>query len=75
MSNLYHFGQFVLDPGKRTLSRGDSPISLTPRAFDVLLFLAQNPNRLVTKEGIAASRVGRHGSRRREFDAIHLAFT
>src|SRR6202795_3912308 len=43
MSNLYRFGQFVLDPAKRT-------ISLTPKAFDVLLFLAQNPNRLVTKE-------------------------
>jgi TolB-like protein/DNA-binding winged helix-turn-helix (wHTH) protein len=50
MSNLYRFGQFVLDPAKRTLSRADSPVSLTPKAFDVLLFLAQNPNRLVTKE-------------------------
>jgi DNA-binding winged helix-turn-helix (wHTH) protein/Flp pilus assembly protein TadD len=50
MSNFYRFGQFALDPGKRTLSRADSPISLTPKAFDVLLFLAQNPNRLVTKE-------------------------
>src|ERR1700722_1398387 len=49
MSNLYRFGQFVLDPGRRTLSRADSPVSLTPRAFDVLSFLAQNPNRLVTK--------------------------
>jgi eukaryotic-like serine/threonine-protein kinase len=50
MGNLYRFGQFVLDPGRRTLSRADSPVSLTPKAFDVLLFLAQNPNRLVTKE-------------------------
>ena len=50
MSDLYRFGQFVLDPGRRTLSRADSPVSLTPKAFDVLLFLAQNPNRLVTKE-------------------------
>jgi DNA-binding winged helix-turn-helix (wHTH) protein len=50
MSNLYRFGQFVLDPGRRTLSRADSAVSLTPTAFDVLLFLAQNPNRLVTKE-------------------------
>ena len=50
MSNLYHFGQFVLDPCRRTLSRSDSPVSLTPKAFDVLLFLAQNPNRLVAKE-------------------------
>jgi TolB-like protein/DNA-binding winged helix-turn-helix (wHTH) protein/Tfp pilus assembly protein PilF len=50
MSNFYRFGQFVLDPARRTLSHADSPVSLTPKAFDVLLFLAQNPNRLVTKE-------------------------
>jgi len=50
MSNVYRFGEFVLDPGRRTLSRADSPVSLTPKAFDLLLFLAQNPNRLVTKE-------------------------
>src|ERR1700746_2411422 len=50
MSSLYRFGQFVLDPGRRTLSRADSPVSLTPKAFDVLLFLVRNPNRLVTKE-------------------------
>jgi DNA-binding winged helix-turn-helix (wHTH) protein len=50
MSSLYRFGQFVLDPGRRRLSRADSPVSLTPKAFDVLLFLVQNPTRLVTKE-------------------------
>jgi TolB-like protein/DNA-binding winged helix-turn-helix (wHTH) protein/Flp pilus assembly protein TadD len=50
MSNVYRFGEFALDPGRRTLSRADSPVSLTPKAFDVLLFLVQNPNRLVTKE-------------------------
>src|SRR5579859_4901399 len=50
MSALYRFGQFVLDPARRALSREDSVVSLTPKAFDVLLFLAQNPNRLVTKE-------------------------
>jgi len=50
MSSLYRFGQFVLDPGKRTLSRANSLVALTPKAFDVLLFLAQNPNRLVAKE-------------------------
>jgi eukaryotic-like serine/threonine-protein kinase len=47
---LYRFGQFALDSRRRTLSRADSPISLTPKAFDVLLFLVQRPNRLVTKE-------------------------
>jgi TolB-like protein/DNA-binding winged helix-turn-helix (wHTH) protein/Tfp pilus assembly protein PilF len=50
MSDLYHFELFVLDPGRRTLFRADSPVSLTPKAFDVLLFLVQNPNRLVAKE-------------------------
>jgi DNA-binding winged helix-turn-helix (wHTH) protein/tetratricopeptide (TPR) repeat protein len=50
MSKSYRFGQFVLDPGRRTLARADSPVSLTPKAFDVLLFLTQNPNRLITKE-------------------------
>src|SRR5579863_378475 len=50
MNHLYRFGQFVLDSRRRTLSHADSPISLTPKAFDVLLFLVRNPNRLVTKE-------------------------
>jgi TolB-like protein/DNA-binding winged helix-turn-helix (wHTH) protein/Tfp pilus assembly protein PilF len=50
MSDLYRFRQFVMDPRRRTLSRAGSPISLTPKAFDVLLLLAQNPHRLVTKE-------------------------
>ena len=47
---LYRFDQFALDSRKRTLSRAESPVSLTPKAFDVLLFLVQNPNRLVTKD-------------------------
>jgi TolB-like protein/DNA-binding winged helix-turn-helix (wHTH) protein/Tfp pilus assembly protein PilF len=50
MSDLYRFRQFVLDPRRRALSRDGAPVSLTPKAFDVLLFLLQNPNRLVTKE-------------------------
>jgi TolB-like protein/DNA-binding winged helix-turn-helix (wHTH) protein/Flp pilus assembly protein TadD len=47
---LYRFGQFALDSRKRMLSHADSLVALTPKAFDVLLFLVQNPNRLVTKE-------------------------
>jgi len=47
---MYCFGEFALDPGRRTLLRGGSPVALTPKAFDVLFFLVQNPHRLVTKE-------------------------
>src|SRR5882757_6800447 len=50
LGNMYRFGEFSLDPRRRTLLRGDAPISLTPKAFDVLFFLLQNPNRLVGKE-------------------------
>ena len=50
VNNLYRFGEFVLNPAMRSLSRADSPVSVTSKAFDVLLFLAQNPNRLVTKQ-------------------------
>jgi len=50
MSHLYRFGPHVLDPQRRTLCCGNSPVPLTPKAFDVLLFLAQNPNRLITKD-------------------------
>ncbi|HZC36091.1 MAG TPA: winged helix-turn-helix domain-containing protein, partial [Chthoniobacterales bacterium] len=50
MNNLYNFEQFALDPQRRTLSHADSPVFLTPKAFDVLTFLVQNPNRLVTKD-------------------------
>jgi TolB-like protein/DNA-binding winged helix-turn-helix (wHTH) protein/cytochrome c-type biogenesis protein CcmH/NrfG len=50
MSYLYRFGPFVLDPQRRALYCDESPVPLTPKAFDVLLFLAQNPNRLITKD-------------------------
>ena len=50
MNCLYHFGPYVLDPRRRTLSRRGLPVSLTPKAFDLLVFFAQNPNRVVTKD-------------------------
>jgi TolB-like protein/DNA-binding winged helix-turn-helix (wHTH) protein len=50
MNHTYRFGEFLLDPRRRTLSHADSPVSLTPKAFDVLVFLVQNPHRLVSKE-------------------------
>jgi TolB-like protein/DNA-binding winged helix-turn-helix (wHTH) protein len=50
MNLTYRFGEFLLDPRRRTLSHADSPVSLTPKAFDVLVFLVQNPHRLVSKE-------------------------
>jgi pimeloyl-ACP methyl ester carboxylesterase/DNA-binding winged helix-turn-helix (wHTH) protein len=44
------FGEFCLDLGRATLLRGNSPVSLTPKAFSVLQYLAQHSGRLVTKD-------------------------
>ena len=50
MSSVYRFGPFDVNSRRRTLARAGSAVPLTSKAFDVLLFLVQNPNRLVTKE-------------------------
>lgn len=36
VNNLYEFGEFRLDPLKRVWLRGNLPVSLTPKAFDIL---------------------------------------
>jgi Tol biopolymer transport system component/DNA-binding winged helix-turn-helix (wHTH) protein len=50
MKPLFQFGPFVLDPNRRVLRRGAETVPLTPKAFDLLLYLAQHPNRVITKE-------------------------
>jgi DNA-binding winged helix-turn-helix (wHTH) protein/tetratricopeptide (TPR) repeat protein len=50
LSAIYRFGEFELDPLKRVLKRNGSVVVLNRRAFDLLLYLVQNPGRPVTKE-------------------------
>jgi pimeloyl-ACP methyl ester carboxylesterase/DNA-binding winged helix-turn-helix (wHTH) protein len=44
------FGDFCLDLGRAALLQGASPVSLTPKAFSVLEYLAHHSGRLVTKD-------------------------
>lgn len=44
------FGPFRLDPANARLLRDGRTVPLTPKAFDVLHFLAGRPDRLVTKD-------------------------
>ncbi len=44
------FGDFALDLGRATLLHDGLPVSLTPKAFSVLQYLAQHAGRLVTKD-------------------------
>jgi len=47
---FYDFSGYRLDPLARLLLRGDEPVSIPPKAFDVLLILIQNCTRMVEKE-------------------------
>src|SRR5262245_54430686 len=47
---LYEFGPFRLDVNERLLLRDGESISLTPKAFDLLLALVERHGRLVEKE-------------------------
>jgi adenylate cyclase len=46
----YAFGAFRLDPGARRLLRDGAPVTLKPKAFDLLLSLVENRGRLVSKD-------------------------
>jgi DNA-binding winged helix-turn-helix (wHTH) protein/Tol biopolymer transport system component len=47
---IYEFGRFRLDPLERVLQREGTPVSLPPKAFDVLTVLVRHAGRLVKKE-------------------------
>jgi DNA-binding winged helix-turn-helix (wHTH) protein/TolB-like protein len=50
--SFYEYGPFRLDPAEHRLTREGTPVSLAPKAFELLLFLVQNRGRLLTKEQI-----------------------
>src|SRR6185369_3564652 len=48
----YEFGPFRLEPATRRLLRAGAALPLTPKAFDTLLLLVQNHERVVEKEEV-----------------------
>jgi eukaryotic-like serine/threonine-protein kinase len=55
VAEVYEFGSFALDPGRRMLLRGTLPIPLAPKVFDTLLYLVQNPDRVLGKDEMMAA--------------------
>jgi len=51
-SASYEFGRFRVKAEERVLRRGDELVSLTPKAFDILLTLLENAGRIVNKEDL-----------------------
>lgn len=48
--HLYAFENSLLSPSERLLLEDGRPVTLSPKAFDVLLFLVENAGRVVSKE-------------------------
>ena len=46
-------GDLTINPRLRTVCRADVPLDLTPREFDLLLYLAENRGRTVSREMLA----------------------
>ena len=51
-SRPLRFGDLVMDIGTREVRRGDRPMELTPREFDLLQFFLRNPRQVLTRDRI-----------------------
>src|SRR5689334_113201 len=49
------FAGHMLDTDRRELRRGSDPIAVEPQVFDLLIYLVQNRDRVVSKEDLIAS--------------------
>src|SRR5882757_3431756 len=48
----FHFSDHVLDAGLRELTRGGQTIPVEPQVFDLLIYLVQNRDRVVSKDDL-----------------------
>ena len=52
VKHLLEFGPYRVDPEHRLLLRGQNPVSLSPKAFDLLLVLVQRSGEVVSKDDL-----------------------
>ena len=69
--NYFSLGRLEIRLEERTASVDGIPIPFTKKEFDILLFLARNRNRVVTKESIAEHLWGDHMDEAPSFDFIY----
>jgi DNA-binding response OmpR family regulator len=51
-SNLLYVADLVVDRSKGQVFRDDKPVNLTPTEFRLLVYLAQNPNQVLSRQQI-----------------------
>jgi len=54
-ADIYRFGPFQLDSGRRRLLRGSDPVLLPDRHLEILLQLAANAGRTISKDDLIAA--------------------
>ena len=52
---VIRFEGFELDPGTRTLKRDGQAVTIKPKTFDLLVYLAQHPHKVVSKDELLAA--------------------
>jgi DNA-binding winged helix-turn-helix (wHTH) protein len=52
MPRCYRFGSFLLDADGRRLRRGDTPVRVTSKAFDLLVLLVECRDRVLSRNEI-----------------------
>lgn len=50
--NIISFGAVEINLDSRGVTLGDKPVTLTVKEYDLLVYLAQNPNRVFSKEAL-----------------------
>ena len=54
-SSVHEFGPFRLDAAERLLLKAGQPVSLTPKAFDLLVYLVERHGQLVAKKDLLSA--------------------
>jgi DNA-binding winged helix-turn-helix (wHTH) protein len=49
------FADYTLDTDRRELRHGSEPVAVEPQVFDLLIYLIQNRDRVVSKDDLIAS--------------------
>jgi DNA-binding winged helix-turn-helix (wHTH) protein/pimeloyl-ACP methyl ester carboxylesterase len=52
---LFLFEDFTLDVSRRELRRGSGPVAVEPQVFDLLVYLIENRDRVVSRDDLIAS--------------------
>ncbi len=55
INSIYLFGEYSLDATERKLRRGSTNVTLSPKAFDLLMFLVESDGKLLKKESLMAA--------------------